>query len=96
MLWVVNVGFLLWFIYGWCIRDLTLMLSNGVSLGLASLILACKIRYEWSPRPRSRRDGRRGDPAERDNANPSARRLATIQASRVREISRPLTRSGSI
>jgi MtN3 and saliva related transmembrane protein len=37
-------GVLLWLVYGIYLKDLALMLSNGVTLVLASIILSCKIR----------------------------------------------------
>jgi len=39
------IGILLWLVYGLMIGDLPLILSNAVTLGLASAILAVKLRY---------------------------------------------------
>jgi MtN3 and saliva related transmembrane protein len=38
-------GILLWLIYGAMLGDLPLVLANGVTLGLAAAILACKLRF---------------------------------------------------
>lgn len=38
-------GILLWLIYGAMLGDLPLVLANGVTLGLAVAILACKLRF---------------------------------------------------
>lgn len=39
------IGILLWLAYGVMIGDLPLILSNTITLGLASAILAIKLRY---------------------------------------------------
>ena len=38
-------GVLLWFIYGWMIKDTPVMLANGLTLILASIILFFKLKY---------------------------------------------------
>jgi MtN3 and saliva related transmembrane protein len=38
-------GTALWLIYGAMLRDLPLIVANGVTLGLAATILACKLRF---------------------------------------------------
>lgn len=39
------IGILLWLAYGLMIGDLPLILSNAITLGLASAILAVKLRH---------------------------------------------------
>jgi len=41
---VLVTGVLLWFIYGFIIGDLPLILANGATLALASVVLAMKLR----------------------------------------------------
>ena len=41
---VLVTGVLLWFIYGFIIGDLPLILANGATLALASVVLVMKLR----------------------------------------------------
>ena len=43
---VVSIGFALWLVYGILIRSLPIILANSVSLTLASIILALKVKYK--------------------------------------------------
>ena len=40
------VGVFLWLIHGWNIQDYAVIAANGVTLVLASIILAFKIKYK--------------------------------------------------
>jgi MtN3 and saliva related transmembrane protein len=40
------VGVFLWLIHGWNIRDYAIIAANGITLVLASIILAYKIKYK--------------------------------------------------
>ena len=41
------VGVFLWLIHGWNIQDYAVIAANGVTLVLASIILAFKIKYKY-------------------------------------------------
>jgi len=43
---IMNIGLLLWLIYGYLIGDLPLIFANGVSFVFAFTILILKIRYK--------------------------------------------------
>ncbi len=45
MLIVLCIGIILWLAYGFAIHDLPILLANMVTLLLAGVILALKIRY---------------------------------------------------
>ena len=42
---ILTAGLLLWFAYGVLLRDLPMMLANGITSVLAVTVLALKIRY---------------------------------------------------
>ncbi|MFY7960802.1 MAG: SemiSWEET transporter [Elsteraceae bacterium] len=42
---LLEIGIVLWLAYGVMLGDLPLILSNAITLGLASAILATKLRY---------------------------------------------------
>ncbi|MGN0244729.1 MAG: SemiSWEET transporter [Lachnospiraceae bacterium] len=47
MMYMMNVaGIFLWFIYGLIIHDMALIIANGITFVLSSIILICKIRYK--------------------------------------------------
>jgi len=43
---ILFVGIALWFVYGYLIGDLPIMLANGVTLVLSGAILVLKIKYK--------------------------------------------------
>lgn len=45
MFCILCLGLALWIVYGVLLKDLPLILANGVTLALAASILALKIRY---------------------------------------------------
>lgn len=47
LLWAIsmNVGLLLWLLYGLTRNDLPMIAANGISLVLVFVILLCKLRY---------------------------------------------------
>jgi MtN3 and saliva related transmembrane protein len=46
MLIVLCIGIVLWLVYGFSIQDIPIIAANVVTLILASIILALKIRYQ--------------------------------------------------
>lgn len=42
---ILAMGLFLWLVYGILLRDLPLILANGISLGLALCVLFLKIRH---------------------------------------------------
>lgn len=51
---VFSVGVALWLLYGLMMGAWPIVLANGVTLALASVILAMKVRYGWRCRPYQR------------------------------------------
>lgn len=45
MFLLMATGIILWLVYGAILRDLPLVLANGVTLGLAATILVFKLRF---------------------------------------------------
>ncbi len=43
---LLNVGMLLWLIYGICLRDLPLILANAISILCYSLLIVMKISFK--------------------------------------------------
>ena len=46
MMVILNVGIILWLVYGILRTDLPLIAANGTTLILASSILVCKMRFK--------------------------------------------------
>ena len=47
LMYIMNVtGIFLWFIYGLMIRDGALIIANGITFVLSSIILICKLKYK--------------------------------------------------
>ena len=46
MMVILNVGIILWLVYGILRTDLPLIAANGITLFLAGSILVCKIRFK--------------------------------------------------
>ena len=47
LMYIMNVtGIFLWFIYGLMIHDGALIIANGITFVLSSIILICKLKYK--------------------------------------------------
>ena len=47
LMYLMNViGIFLWFIYGLMIHDGALIIANGITFVLSSIILICKLKYK--------------------------------------------------
>jgi MtN3 and saliva related transmembrane protein len=46
MLLILNTGVFLWLVYGFMIKDVAVIWTNGATLILSSLILGFKVKYQ--------------------------------------------------